>query len=432
MNIGNEEEEARRMLAPLAEEPSADPKVDVDETMRVGTRRRRTRMVAGGATFAAVLAVTAGVGFATLPGAGGSGGGMPFAAGPSEAPALPGAGSFAPEGKDCVTADFVWRDVTPWATDRTGRWTLAMAGKYQAPVLLENGKQVAELSMDGVGAGGELIPAQVNSAGSVAAWSYTGGEASKAWVFNGGTGTQLKGTDAQATAISENGVLGGKANEKPVVWASPAAEPAALKLPEGYKSGEVVGLGDDGRTVVGTIGTGRTTEITWSDSSGTGAIWASADAAPELLPLPEGAEWVRPTAARGDWVVGLVSDGSAFRYNIAEKELDTLPGQIVWPVAVTSDGAVAGTTVTAPIVFSRGTGAVVLVGDEVRTVRPGDPEGSLYTLGGLTDDLEVIGYMMPPSPTGVLPLPSNGVAPSAEPETDGATSTGQAFAATCS
>ncbi|GAB7046922.1 hypothetical protein [Catenuloplanes indicus] len=424
MNFDTEEEEARRMMSPLAEEPPADARVDVAATMVVGTRRRRTRMVAGGATFAAVLAVTAGVGFASLPGTGG-GPGSPFAAAPSAV--VPPNGSSVPRGAGCVTADFAARTVVPLAVDRSGRWVVGMNGKYQAPTLFDNGARVGELPMDGTVENAVLIPTQINSSGTFTAWSYGSSEASKAWVFTGTTPKRLAGDDAQALAISESGDLaGGKVGEKPVVWNVAKPEPTSLRLPASYRSGEVVAIGDDGKLVLGTIGTGETTDITTVGSSGTGAIWPSADAAPELLPLPAGAEWVRPTAMRGDWVVGLVSDGSAFRYNIADKKIERLPSQILWPAAVASDGAVAGTTVQLPAVFARGTGAVLLDGGEVRPLRPDDATDSLYELAGLTDDHEVIGYVMPPAPANG-PLPSSEAASS---EASGAGSS-HAFVATC-
>ncbi|GAB7044217.1 MULTISPECIES: hypothetical protein [Catenuloplanes] len=425
MNIDKEEEEARRMMSPLAEEPPADAHVDVPATMVAGTRRRRTRAVAGGATFAAVLAVTAGVGFAALPGTGGSSG-SPFAAGPS-AEAVPPNGSSAPSGAGCTTADFAVRNVVPLAADRGGRWVVGMNGKYQAPTLFDNGTEVGKLPMAGVGEGGVLIPTQINSAGTFAAWSYRIDETSKAWVFTGTTPKQLTGEDAQALAISESGdVAGGKVGETPVVWNVAKSEPTSLRLPATYRSGEVVAFGDDGKAVLGTVGTGETTDITAAGGTGTGVIWPSADADPQLLPLPQGAEWVRPTAMRGNWVVGLVSDGSAFRYHVADKQIERLPSQIRWPVAVASDGAVAGTTVQPPAVFARGTGAVLLDGDQVRPLRPDDAEGTLYELAGLTDDHRVVGYVMPP-------VPENGALPSSaavSSEGSGAGSS-HAFVSTC-
>ena len=241
----------------------------------------------------------------------------------------------------------------------------------------------------------ELNPTEINSAGSFTAWSYGTGEDTKAWVYVNNTRTQLKGGDAQAFTLSETGgVIGGKVAERPAVWASPTAEPTMLPLPAGHTAGEVVSVGDDGRTVVGTTGQGRTTEITWADAVGTGTLWLPGGEI-RPLPVPEGASWVRPTAARGDWVVGLVSDGSSFRYNIADDALETLPSQIVWPAEVASDGTVAGTAVTPPIVFQRGYHAVLLVGDEVRALRPDEPADSLYEIFGLTEDRRVTGFVMP-------------------------------------
>ncbi|MDR7277562.1 hypothetical protein [Catenuloplanes atrovinosus] len=404
MKNDNEEAEARRMLAPLAEDPPTDPRIDVDETMRVGTRRRRTRTVAGGATFAAVLAVTAGVGLASLPGGGSAG--TPVAAG-SSAPVPPpvpvGVGEPAPEGAACAVTEFAARAGTPMAVDRTGRWTVVSEGKYGTSYLLDNGAEVGQVPpAPGVdGDGSVLIVTDINSSGTFVAWAYAPSQTSRAYAYVDNTPTPLKGEQAQAVAVAETGTaIGGKAGERPVVWATPAAEPTQLALPEGYRSGEVVALGDDGKSVLGTIGRGETTEITLDGAVGTGVIWPSADADPAFLPLPEGAEWVRPTAMRGDWVVGLVSDGSAFRYHVPTKKIERLPAQIIWPSDVATDGTVAGTAVSAPIVFSRGHHAVLLVGGEVRVLDPDAAEGTLYELIGLSENRVVTGYVMPPEATG--------------------------------
>ncbi|WP_033340596.1 hypothetical protein [Catenuloplanes japonicus] len=402
MKPDNEEEQARRMLAPLAEEPPADPRIDLATIMRDGSRKRRTRAMAGGAAFAAVLAVTAGAGFAVLPL--GNAAGLPMAAGsaswePSAPTTVPipttGPGT-APEGRSCVSQDLS-QDSSLMITDRTGRWAVTSTGKFSAPVLVENGDELSAVPMEGEGTGVVLIPTQINSAGAFAAWSYNTGQASKAWVYLNNTPTLLQGTDARAVAIAETGgVIGGKVDERPAVWASPAAAPTMLELPSGHNVGEVVAVSDDGTTVVGTTGNGRTTEITWSDSVGTGTLWLP-DGEVRALPLPEGAEWVRPTAMRGDWVVGLVSDGTAFRYNIEADEIETLPSQIVWPSAVASDGAVAGMVVQTPVVFPQGYRSVLLVGDEVRALRPDDPGDTIHEIFGLTDNLQVIGTFVVPS-----------------------------------
>jgi hypothetical protein len=207
------------------------------------------------------------------------------------------------------------------------------------------------------------------------------------------TPTRLKGGAGRAVAVSEQGRFGGKLGELPVVWNTPDAEPELLPLPDGYTIGEVVAFGDDERTVLGTIGAGRTTDVTRGDAVGTGVLWLPGGI--RVLPLPAGATWVRPTAMRGGWVVGVVSDGSAFRYDVEADRIETLPRQITYPVGVSSDGAVAGLSALPGPIEARGYLPYLLVGGEARALRPDDPAGTLYQLTGLTDDGTVIGHVIP-------------------------------------
>ncbi|MFI5844537.1 hypothetical protein ACIA8K_33055 [Catenuloplanes sp. NPDC051500] len=374
--------DARRLLRPLAGEPEHAPRIDVAAAMRDGTRLRRRRTARIGAAFATVFAVTAAAavlmqlpdrdrdGAQVAAGPSASSGSAPPVAGPGGLPA-------APEGAACVSSDV---ERTPLATDRTGRWTVT-----DEPALWRDGELVSAVATQG----GQFTVSQINSAGTFAATTVD--DTTQPWAYVDGTPTLLRGGAGRATAVSEQGRFGGRLGELPVVWDAPDADPALLPLPAGFTSGEVVAVGDDGETVLGTVGTGRTVQITDTAGTGTGLLWlAGGDT--RLLPLPPGADWVRPTAMRDDWVVGLVSDGSAFRYDIARDTMETLPAQITWPSAVGADGAVAGLSVPAPVVPARGYRAVLLTGGVVRTLRPDDPADTLYEISGLSDDGTVTGF----------------------------------------
>jgi hypothetical protein len=377
--VSRPDDEARRLLRPLAGEPEHAARIDVAAAMRRGGRLRRRRRLVTGAAFATVLVVTAAV-LMQLPARDRDG--AQVAAGPSassgSAPPLTGPGGLpgAPEGAACVTADI---EGTPVATDRTGRWTVT-----DEPALRRDGVRVGTVPTQGE----KFEVSQVNGAGSFAATSFD--STAQPWAYVDGTPTLLRGGTGHATAVSEQGRFGGRLGELPAVWDDPAAEPVLLPLPDGFTVGEVVAVGDDGQTVLGTVGTGRTVQITDTEATGTGVLWLPGGGT-RLLPIPPGADWVRPTAMRDDWVVGLVSDGSAFRYDVVRDTVETLPAQINWPAAVGPDGTVAGLSVPAPVVLGRGYRAVLLAGGVVRALRPDDPADTLYEISGLSDDGTVTG-----------------------------------------
>jgi hypothetical protein len=268
----DEHEEARRLLAPLASEPTRPSMVDVSRAVADGRRRLRTRRIAGVGTVAAVTAlVVAGVPAALAavraPDAPPVASGSPTATpSPSPNPSLTPypvpttEPEPAPEPPTSCELELppVPPDANPsiaFGTDPTGR---IVYGKYYQPVSEDETSIQQVLWIDG-----EAVPIDVpgvdpnihavNSSGWAVGTSLDDGEADRhvAWIYHDGQVTELAGDDVDARAITEDGVvLGTRAGGAvPVVWDSPEALPADLPVPASVGSYFMSELLPDGTAV---------------------------------------------------------------------------------------------------------------------------------------------------------------------------------------
>jgi hypothetical protein len=255
----DEYEEARRLLAPFASEPTRPSTVDVQRAMADGRRGLRTRRLAGVGAVAAVTAlVVAGVPVALAavraplnpPVAAAT---VTPSATPTPTPS-PSPESFpvptaspepAPEPPTSCELELppLPADASQsWAfgTDPTGR---IVFGKYHQPAGPDLTSITPVLWIDGEavpldGAGEDPNIAAVNSSGVAVGSGFVGETEAEirrvAWIYQDGEVTELAGDDAEPFAITDDGMVVGTVSDRtvPVVWPSPDAPAEQLPTPE--------------------------------------------------------------------------------------------------------------------------------------------------------------------------------------------------------
>jgi hypothetical protein len=264
----DEYEEARRLLAPLASEPTRPSRVDIQRAIADGRRRVRTRRLAAVGAVAAVTAlVVAGVPAALA--AVRAPEGPPVASGqPSQSPSPSPSPTYpvpttepepAPEPPTSCELELppvpaeAWQSIA-FGADPTGR---IVYGRYYLP----GGYGVQPvLWIDG-----ELVPvdipgndasiAAVNSSGVAVGTSIVGegeDDHTVAWMYRDGAVTELAGDDARPVAIAEDGTVIGTVSDGgvPVMWRSPDAPPEQLPNPTHAGAWQLSTILPDG-TVVG-------------------------------------------------------------------------------------------------------------------------------------------------------------------------------------
>jgi hypothetical protein len=252
----DEYEEARRLLAPFASEPTRPSTVDVQRAMADGRRRLRTRRLAGVAAVTALVVAGVPVALAAVR--------APLNPPVAAATATPSATptptpSPSPESFPVPTASPEPAPEPPtscelelpplpadasqsWAfgTDPTGR---IVFGKYHQPAGPDLTSITPVLWIDGEavpldGAGEDPNIAAVNSSGVAVGSGFVGETEAEirrvAWIYQDGEVTELAGDDAEPFAITDDGIVVGTVSDRtvPVVWPSPDAPAEQLPTPE--------------------------------------------------------------------------------------------------------------------------------------------------------------------------------------------------------
>ncbi|MEU8074298.1 hypothetical protein AB0B31_02530 [Catellatospora citrea] len=235
---------------------------DVTERALVlGRRRRNARRLSGVGSLAAVVALSI-LGVTYLPVAQGStppaAPSSPAVASPSPSWALPAVNVAAcvpqrlpiPKGyplKSVVTGG-----------DPTGRFLVGRAypGDSRDRLLIWEDSKVKVIRHEGE----DPEFRDISSTGIAVGSSYVNGDVQVPWIYQNGRLSRLKGENAGAIAVNDSGVaVGGmgsddpSADDRPVVWRSPAAEPAELAVPAGMV-GRATGIDADG-TISGWVKT---------------------------------------------------------------------------------------------------------------------------------------------------------------------------------
>ncbi|MFI5915054.1 hypothetical protein [Dactylosporangium sp. NPDC051541] len=236
------------------------------------------------------------------------------------------------------------------------------------------------------------VPADVNAAGVVVGTDLTGGGdtgvdtagadgTAQAWIFRDGRVTQLPGTRfTEARAVSDDGVVAGTDDERPVLWRDTTRTPMILPPPPGGKEGRADDISPDGRTVVGTVRTPGNRAYVWVG-----------DAPPRELPRPvvggtEAVGW-SAVAINGDWVLGAaeVATGSVpVRWNLRTGEVLVFPDARIPGLQLSAGGWLPATT-------ARGAGTLLLNGQEsVPLPRLPGPGAAVDVPKAISDDGRLI------------------------------------------
>lgn len=229
------------LLQPLAGDPTGPPGIDVPTAMRDGLRRRHRRWWTGGAgLLAAVVAATVAAtvsGSALLATAGGSPHPKPTptVSLPPE-PAVPASCTMS------VLPKGGYPTVGVTGGDSSGRWQVGTAAPVygsNGPILVwHDGQIVARVPNPG---GGRTM-SDINSSG--VAVGTDEGQPQHPYVLRDGKITLLKGGKGTAVAINDNGVIAGtldvNGKQVPARWASADAQPQILPLPKGATPGSHV------------------------------------------------------------------------------------------------------------------------------------------------------------------------------------------------
>lgn len=395
MNEETMNDQARRLLRPLAGEPAEPSRVDAARAMADGRRRRRHRWWATGSAVAAltVTSVTGGTlavaalnrpAPVLLP--------LPTVSATPPAPASASASASArPAAPERCTVTRLPTDGVDKAVvtggDPSGRWLAGRlytgrAGFSYPLVLWKDGRIAARPEMPG----GDPTLVDVNRSGTAVGWGFPG-EEPQPYVYSGGRMRKLPGGAGTAHALNDAGVVVGGL-EKDVVsraarWPSPAAAPERLPVPDGTRDSVAVDVDEDG-TIVGTVSNPALSR------EKTGYLWLP-DGTATTMPMPEidgvRATFFWPESVRGGWVAGRAgistpdsTSFAPFRYRVATGTYERLPDDAGMPDRVAANGWVLST--------GRG---VFLVAGAGATELPAYRGGTDYQMVSLSDDGLVAG-----------------------------------------
>ena len=380
-----DDHDARDLLAPLAVEPGGAQRLDLDQIMRRGDKRRRARYLMTGVMSGAAVFVLAGAAAAVVRDtqassgvqAGASGTPSPYG---SQAPAPDGTPTpsasqpppplpSAAAGPACAMAPLAGISGPVEVVDHTGHYTVEQRGNpdrqakaVRTAVVRKDGRQIAAVTLPS-SAGTEFA---VNNKGEFAVTIRDSEKNGTPYAYAGGKLTRLKGGAGVAATIADSGRLAGILNDQPVYWKNASAEPTRLEMPEGAVRGGVGGIDQDG-TMAGHVFT--------ADMGSTALIWLP-DGSTKVLPVPAQQNPTYLVGIRDGWVVGGTSQ-YGFRYNVATGRYQVLPAQGSNPQAVGGNGSV----VAAP-----GTQTMyVLSGDTARQLAM-DTEQKSSGITGISDD----------------------------------------------
>lgn len=339
------DEDGAALLRPLAGGPRTASTVDVARAIADGDRHHRRVRLAGSAGAGATVVLVAVAGWTVLPD--GPQRSAPPAASknPETASKNPETASTNPDGSCTVRQLATPAGEGPRAVvggaDPTGRYIVGRTypdGK-PTPVVWDN-LQPRAVPMQG----GDPMLSDATSTGVLVGSSFTGSDTTTAWVYKGGRLLKLAGADAGATAINEREVIVGAVHGRPVMWASPTAQPTTLALPAGKGwTGSASGIDEDG-TIVGTLQAGP-------GAQGQAYVWRPDGTVQQLAqPTLKGKPVTTFSAGsiRGGWVVGWAAydePGSGIRWigaprwNLRTGAVDTTEGRFT---TVNAQGRIAG------------------------------------------------------------------------------------------
>ncbi len=248
--------------------------------------------------------------------------------------------------------------------DPSGRFVIGRS--YPDPgedrvLIWDNGK-VRTIAMPG----SDPTLRDITSTGMAVGTSFItigGAEHQVAWAYRDGSMSRLRGVDADATAVNENGVIVGMVKDKPVVWRNPSAEPEFLPVPNGWR-GIAWGVDEDG-TIVGRL---------WKPATeyDRAFAWLPDGTARELLPTftinGSPANSANAFSIRNGWVGGtaeLVEEQGTWihvvRWNLRTGEPRALHPDLGYTRIVNAHGWMAG----------EGQLGLVLVSEQESVVLPG-------------------------------------------------------------
>ena len=243
----NDEEYGVLLLRPLDGEPDAPSRIDVARAMSDGRRMRRRHWWTAGPALAAVTATAV------------AGGVLATDQDRRPRPVLP---PEPPVPAACAI------DLLPMgrhtsaevsAGDTSGRWLVGMSDPMtpepavpQSLLVWRDGKLVTDLRPPAAG----VRMTDINASGVAVGMNDIGTDFPH--VYRDGKLSRLAGGPGSAWAINDAGVIVGQvgtADQRPVRWQSPTAQPAPLPLPDGARPAEadIRDIAADG-TIVGTVG----------------------------------------------------------------------------------------------------------------------------------------------------------------------------------
>lgn len=392
-----QEQDARRLLAPLAGEPAGPTAVDIRRAVADGRRQLRTRRVAGVGMVAAVTALVA-VGVPVALGRPVPTGDPPPLVTGTAPPQPSPTGPTAPTA--CELEHLPVPDGAPDSLvtggDPTGRFILGSSyhGAGQMQVLIWGDGEPVPVDIPGYDA--SLVDA--NAHGVAVGDSFASAadlDSRQAWIYRDGHVTRLPGENVSAVAVNDAGVVVGSQfgpdqTSVPVVWRSPAAEPEPLALPGAGWSAEATAVDVDGTVV----GSGAVREE-FPDPPAHSFVWLP-DGTRQELPWPtidgQTASGFGAGSIQGGVVTGhareVIDDSwqfHPFRYDLRSGEFTPLAGQV--PIAVeewSATGWVVGHT-TDGLMLVAGPRLVELPYPKL-PVDPDDRFGNLPVVRLVSDD----------------------------------------------
>jgi hypothetical protein len=380
-----DEQEARRLLRPLAGEPDKPARLDVPRAMADGRRRRRTRWWATGVAVAALTATSV------------AGGTLAVAAidrsdpaprrlitpAPSLSVAAPRvSGPAACTVTRLPTAGVAKAVVT--GGDPTGRYLVGRLYRTsdrdfnRGLVVWRDGRIVAETRMPG----GDGAIEDINADGVGVGYSLSG-EDPIPYAYRDGRMSRLKGGSGTTHAVNRTGVIVGQVGEQAARWESATAAPEKLKVPAGTRVSTAIDIAEDG-TILGTVESARST------IEQTGYLWRP-DGTGDYLPLPimdnVRADFFWPESINNGWVTGRGGKDDTngtwfayFRYRIDAGRYQRLPDEAGMPARVAANGWVLAAGASPTIISDLGV-----------TRLPGYRKEQEYQLSSFSDDGLVAG-----------------------------------------
>lgn len=327
--MSDQDELARRLLAPLAGEPAGPSTVDIRRAMAEGRRRLRTRRLAGVGVAAAVTVLVA----AGVPVAVDAPWQLAEPPPPLTTPSTPAtptpAGPAPPEAcelADLAVPDDAYQSLVAGG-DPTGRFVLGSTYHWDAPserVVVWDGGEPIAVHMPGE----DPSLDDINSSGVGVGSSFLSDQTQVSWLYRDGAVRRLP-DGYLATSINEQGAIAGSVGpatgqRRPAVLRSPTADPEELSVPGPSWDVTATDVGADGTVV----GSGQDMDQVPRPPSH-GFVWLP-DGTRRQLPAPmidgERSSGFAPDSIRDGVVTGLaieLIEPDGHTYRLFEYELRT-------------------------------------------------------------------------------------------------------------